>query len=362
MARPISVLLIEDNPTDSRFMQEIFQETSFSSFLLTCADRLQAGIEKVHRGGIDVVLLDLTLPDSQGLETFTALHNQIPDLPVIVLTGHDDRDLSVQAVAAGAQDYLVKGTVDADSLMRVIRYSIERARILKVLVEKEKQLLQTEKLAVMGTMLAGVAHNFNNPLFVISGLLQLLKSKGGLTENQAKTVEKIESQVTRISKIVQDLQNLAYRKVVEKAEINVNPIIQETVESAKPYFRGKEIDLELDLDPDDLLNGNPSEIEQIVFQLLLNAVEAIESTGRIAIHTKANGHYLQIDIADSGRGMDRELQEKILNPFFTTKEGVAAVGLGLSVVHRIVERNKGRIDFHSEPGKGTKVVVILPLF
>ncbi len=358
----MNVLLVEDNPADTRFMQEIFLEAGFRGYPLVCVDRLQKGIERVRQGGIDVVLLDLSLPDSQGLATFTALHNREPDLPVIVLTGQDDHELSVQAVSAGAQDYLVKGTFNSDSLLRMIRYAIERARILRVLIEKEKQLHQSEKLAILGTMLSCVAHNFNNPLFVISGMLQLFKSKGGLSENQVKTIEKIETQVARISKIVQDLSDLAYRKVVEKAEINVNPIIMETAESAKPYFRDKEIEMDLDLDPDDLLTGNASEIEQIIFQLLTNAVEAIDAKGRITIRTANDGRRMRLTISDTGRGMDKELQAGILNPFFTTKEGVAAVGLGLSVVHRIVERNKGRIEFQSEPGKGTDVTISLPLF
>lgn len=362
MEKNINVLLVEDNPADTRFMQEIFLETPFRGLPLVCVDRLQKGIERVRQGGIDVVLLDLTLPDSQGLSTFTALHNREPDLPIIVLTGQDDHDLSVRAVSAGAQDYLVKGTFNSDSLLRIIRYALERARILRVLIEKEKQLQQSEKLAVLGTMLSGVAHNFNNPLFVISGMLQLFKSKGGLSENQVKTIEKIEGQVARISKIVRDLSDLAYRKVMEKAEINVNPIIVETVESAKSHFQDKQILMDLDLDPDDRITGNTSEIEQIVFQLLANAVEAIDTKGLITVRTGNDGRRMRITISDTGRGMDKDLQARILNPFFTTKEGVAAVGLGLSVVHRIVERNKGRIEFQSEPGKGTDVTVSLPLF
>jgi len=126
--KAIKVLLIEDNPGDVCLIREMLAEVRGVRFDLECADRLSTGLERLAEGGIDVILLDLGLPDSLGFDTFTTVYAQAPEAPIIVLTGLDDEALAVQAVRAGAQDYLVKGQVDGDLLVRAVRYAIERKR------------------------------------------------------------------------------------------------------------------------------------------------------------------------------------------------------------------------------------------
>ncbi len=126
--RPISILLIEDNPGDAKLIQEFLAQAKDVEFDLVCAERLAAGHKHLQDGGIDVVLLDLALPDSQGLATFREIRKHAPGVPVVILSGVEDDALAMQAVREGAQDYLVKGNVKAHSLVRVIRYTIERHR------------------------------------------------------------------------------------------------------------------------------------------------------------------------------------------------------------------------------------------
>lgn len=126
--RPIRVLLIEDNPGDGRLIQEFLGEGKDVQFDLTLVDRLSTGLTRLQRGSVDIVLLDLLLPDSQGLETFRQVRAHAPDVPVVILSGVEDDAVAIQAVREGAQDYLVKGNVKAHSLVRVIRYTIERHR------------------------------------------------------------------------------------------------------------------------------------------------------------------------------------------------------------------------------------------
>ncbi len=128
-ASPYRVLLVEDNPGDARLIQEYLAESTDASYDIVAADRLAAGLERLAQGGVDVVLLDLTLPDSQGLGTFQKLRDQAPDVPVIVLSGLDDAELADRAVREGAQDYLIKGQVSSRSLGRAIRFAIERHRM-----------------------------------------------------------------------------------------------------------------------------------------------------------------------------------------------------------------------------------------
>lgn len=125
------VLLIEDNPGDTRLIRQMLAKVRTASFDLKWADRLSTGLEQLATGGIDVVLLDLSLPDSQELNTFTKVHVKAPTVPIIVLTGLDDETVGVRTMREGAQDYLIKGRVDSNLLVRSIRYAIERQRLME---------------------------------------------------------------------------------------------------------------------------------------------------------------------------------------------------------------------------------------
>lgn len=137
---PIRVLVVEDNPADARLIQEMLVESDGEGFQVTRADRLRSGLERLAAGGFDVVLLDLSLPDSQGLETFDRAKSAAPGVPILVMSGLADDTIAVQAVQAGAQDYLVKGHVDSYGLGRAIRYAIERKRTAEQLAHSTEEL------------------------------------------------------------------------------------------------------------------------------------------------------------------------------------------------------------------------------
>jgi DNA-binding NtrC family response regulator len=138
--KPISVLLIEDNPDDAVLIQVSLTQAIKVPCEVKQADRLSKGLEHLRNGGVDVVLLDLGLPDGHGISTFEKAHEQAPDVPLIVLTGHDNDDLAIEAVQKGAQDYLVKGRVDAGLLGRSIRYAIERQKLLTQIEHSMKEI------------------------------------------------------------------------------------------------------------------------------------------------------------------------------------------------------------------------------
>ena len=132
--KPINVLFIEDNPGDARLIRELLAEGGGERFHLECVDRLSTGLERLVEGGIDIVLLDLGLPDSQGLDTLHRVIAEVPEVPItVVLTGTDDEELAVQAVRAGAQDYLIKGQIENNLVVRAMRYAMERYQIQVVL-------------------------------------------------------------------------------------------------------------------------------------------------------------------------------------------------------------------------------------
>src|SRR5579863_497154 len=134
----IHVLLVEDNPGDARLFLELVRDTGAGRVKLEHVNRLSLALERLDSGNFDVVLLDLSLPDEQGLATLTRTHAHAPNIPIVVLTGLDDEALAVKAVRAGAQDYLVKGRVDGDLLVRSMRYATERARAVEALERREE--------------------------------------------------------------------------------------------------------------------------------------------------------------------------------------------------------------------------------
>lgn len=140
---PVRVLLIEDSPTDARMIQEMLGEAGAGGFQLERVSRLAAGLERLAQGGIGLLLTDLSLPDSHGLETFLRAHAQAPQVPIIVLSGLEDETIALHAVQEGAQDYLVKGHVDGHLLVRAIRYAIERQRTAEQLAHYAAELRET---------------------------------------------------------------------------------------------------------------------------------------------------------------------------------------------------------------------------
>jgi PAS domain S-box-containing protein len=155
----LNVLLIEDNPGDARLIREMLAEIRGAQFDLECADRLSIGLERLAAGGIDVALLDLSLPDAQGMDTFVKAYRQAPGVPIVVLTGLDDETLAVQAVQRGAQDYLVKGQVNTDLLVRAMRYAIERKRAEVKLGEMLAQIEKSrdDMLSILNQLRLGTA-------------------------------------------------------------------------------------------------------------------------------------------------------------------------------------------------------------
>jgi len=155
--KAINVLLFEDNPGDARLIREFLVEVEESVFTLECVDRLSTGFKRLAEGGIHVILLDLGLPDSQGLDTVTRTYNQVGDVPIVLLTGLDDKTLATQAMRAGAQDYLVKGQIDSNLLTRAIRYAIERKRAEQALQETEdkyRSIYNNAQVALFRTRLS----------------------------------------------------------------------------------------------------------------------------------------------------------------------------------------------------------------
>ena len=323
--KPIKILLVEDNPGDARLIKESLSESAADQFEFVCIERLDLALEHVAQHEFDIILLDLTLPDSSGLNTFERMLAQAPTVPTIVLTGLDVEALGAEAVHKGAQDYLIKGQVDTPLLARSIRYAIERHLL-------ENQLLQSNRLESVGELAGGVAHEFNNLLTSIMGYTQLGIARLAPADPVCSDLEAVVKSAERASKLVSQLLAFSRQQGSEPRVFDLNQLVVDTGKLLRSVI-GKDVELVMLLSPDlDLVSADPNQIDQVLMNLAVNARDAMPTGGKLVIET-ANlnidqaqaarwnfrpGKYVSLTVNDNGIGMSEDVKRKVFDPFFTT--------------------------------------------
>ncbi|MBP7867943.1 MAG: PAS domain S-box protein [Acidobacteria bacterium] len=228
-------------------------------------------------------------------------------------------------------------------------------------VQLEKQLLQTEKLSSLGLITAGVAHEVNTPLTGISSFTQFLINELPSESPHQDILRKIEKQCFRASDIVSNLLNFSRMNTDEFLEVQVNKVIEETVNLIEHQFRKQQTALDRHLQPDlPVVKGNEGRLMQVFINILLNARDAVSANGRVTIRTFSDDKFVNIQIMDNGRGIPTDMIHRIYDPFFTTKDTGKGTGLGLAVSYGIVQEHAGRIFVDSRPGEGSCFTIKLP--
>ena len=221
--------------------------------------------------------------------------------------------------------------------------------------ELERRLVQADKLSSIGLLAAGVAHEVNTPLAVISTYAQMLAKQISGDEQKAPLLEKIARQTFRASEIVNSLLNFSRTSPTEFVSVDLNKIVRETLALMEHQMTKAGVTAMLDLDETlPRIKGNPGKLQQVFLNLFLNARDAMERGGVLALKTWAHDGRVLVTVADSGAGIARENLEKIFDPFFTTKGAKKGTGLGLSVSYGIVREHGGNIEVESETGAGTR--------
>ena len=235
----------------------------------------------------------------------------------------------------------------------------------------EEQLRQTERIAELGTLASGMAHEIGTPMNVILGRAELLQRKTK-DPDTAKGLQTIVDQVERITRIMNQLLTFARRRPVERRPINLNKVVENTLEMIRERLKRHRIELRTDLAPAlPLIDADSDQIGQVILNLAINALHAIGDQGTVhvvtAVVTVLNGSggaltdMIELSVTDSGHGIAPEDLDKIFNPFFTTKEVGKGTGLGLTVVHGIVQEHGGQVKVESEVRKGTTFRILLPI-
>ncbi|MBI1896848.1 MAG: PAS domain S-box protein [Acidobacteria bacterium] len=226
----------------------------------------------------------------------------------------------------------------------------------------EQRLVQADKLSSIGLLAAGVAHEVNTPLAVISTYAQMLAKQISEDEQKSRLLDKIAKQTFRASEIVNSLLSFSRMSAAEFGDVDLNRVISETVSLIGHQLEKARISLQLKLsDHVPPVKGNAGKLQQVFLNLVLNARDAMENGGSLTIRTWAENGFTRVDVADTGQGIPAEHLPRIYDPFFTTKSGRKGTGLGLSVTYGIVKEHGGSIEVQSRPGAGTLFHLEFPL-
>jgi two-component system NtrC family sensor kinase len=225
----------------------------------------------------------------------------------------------------------------------------------------ERRLVQADKLSSIGLLAAGVAHEVNTPLAVISTYAQMLTKQVAGDEQKSRMLDKIAKQTFRASEIVNSLLNFSRTSTTELAEVNINKVIQETLSLLEHQFKSADIKVQVGLEhalPP--VTGNAGKLQQVFLNLFINARDAMQPGGVLTVESGHDDSVVQVDVADTGHGIAPEHLNRIYDPFFTTKSARKGTGLGLSVSYGIIQEHGGTIEVVSRPGGGTRFRLELP--
>jgi signal transduction histidine kinase len=409
--KTLEILLVEDNPGDARLILEMLRNIPNNK--IANLGSLSAALRYLEHHTPDILLLDLGLPDSQGLDTVKKVVSRMPALPIIVLTGIGDDKLAVDAIKAGAQDFMVKGLVEPEVLMRSFRYSMERKHIeeelykhrehLEELVKKrtheleekyaqleeeildrkraeeekkklENQLIQTQKMEALGRFAGGIAHDLNNILYPMIINTEMLLEDTAPSSSLHKILKQVLDGAYRQKELIKQILSFSRKNDQEFNPVRLSPLIKEILKFIRPALPSTiSIKEDIHTEPDTIM-GDPTQIYQVIMNLCKNASDAIgEKDGTIEVRLDninlkqipahfdiSPGEYLRIIVSDTGCGITSEVMNQIFDPFYTTKAVGKGSGMGLAVVHGILKSHNGAITVESEPGKGSQFIVYLP--
>jgi signal transduction histidine kinase len=379
----IRVLLIEDDLGDALLVTRRLERElgSLDKVALERATTLAEGIDLLGKREADVVLLDLHLPDSAGTETVRRLREADPAIPVVVFSSAGEGELPLRAIKAGAQDYLGKGDFETGPVIhRCLRHAIERTRISAEKQRLQDQLDEAERSQSLGVLGAGAAFGFNQLIGTI--LDHTDDALAELSDANAPTGARLHLLEARRAALRAVDLAAQLRDYARADRATMRPIaLTEFVLGDRAQLEaiaGAAIELELDLEsPGPVVSANPLELRQLLYNLVINASEAIRPTaGRIRICTGTlwadpellatgrgapevgEGLYTLLSVSDSGPGLDPHTRARVFDPFYTTR--YAGRGLGLASALGVVRRHGGWIAAGNDPDGGARFSVLFP--
>src|ERR1700738_3633174 len=319
--KPLQVLVSEDNAGDVRLLREMFRGETPGSFELTHLLRMSEAETYLAKGGVDITLLDMGLPDGHGLDTVRRAHAAAPGVPLILITGLGDEALAGEAMKEGAQDYLIKGQIENRALPRVLRHAIERHRM-----QTETDLIRTHQMKFQDEFLSHVSHELRSPLTAIYQFVTILLDRlaGDLNLEQHEYLEIVLRNVKQLQSMINDLLDVtrvqAGKLTIELQCTSVSDAIAYTVNTLQGAATAKGITLSSDVDcrlPS--VNADPTRVRQILIVLIDNAINFPPTGGAVKVQSRVFDHdprFLLLEISDTGCGISPDMTERIFDHLY----------------------------------------------
>jgi len=419
---PKRILAVDDSAT---YLHELLAVLRGEGYDVVPARSGEEGIEMLATQPFDCILLDLVMPGIDGIETCrrikaSPLHR---DVPLIMLTAAENRKAMIEALVSGADDFISKSSelevlkarvraqlrrkqfedehrsvrekllrsqIEASEARAARELAETRAKLVEELELKnqeltfayrdlqtaQSQLVQSAKLASLGELVAGVAHEINNPLaFVISHLGTVRRSAlkvdetlrsslapdlVGVWQRALDRLGEMDIGLQRMRDLVLKLRTFSRLDEGERKVVSIRECIDSLLTILGHRFKDR-IEIETHYGEPDLIECYPGLLTQAIMNLVANAIDAIAERGKITISAGMHGDLYRISVADTGTGIPEAVRHKILDPFFTTKPVGQGTGLGLSITYSIVRKHAGKLEFHEVEGGGTEASILFPL-
>jgi two-component system, NtrC family, sensor kinase len=391
-ADPARILVIDDEEAARFGIRKALEK---EQYVVELAANGQEALQKIREFSPHVVISDINMPQMDGITLLKEMGRLEVPAPVILITAHGSESVAAQGLRAGAYDYLAK-PFEVDDLRKAVRNAAEKQQLLesnrRYLADLERTLIelknsqteriQAEKMAALGRLVAGVAHEVNSPLGALSSAIdtfgrafvritELLGSDGpagsavaektaSLKSTLEQTLQVAQSACQRMDSLVRTMRRFANLDHAPLRRADIRDCIESTLALLNHELRG-EIRIVKDFGSAANIECYPLELNQLFTCLLMNSIEAISGAGEIRIRTWETEDRLMVRIADSGRGIASENLGKIFDAGFTTKGVGVGTGLGLPTCQKIVEQHFGTIEIESRLGAGTVVTLGLPL-
>ena len=360
--RQTRILLIEDDPTQAAIIRAILRKVETENLQVKWAENLSNGLECLSKTSVDIVLLDLLLPDSRGMDTFTSVYRQAPKVPVIILSSLDDEMIAIQAVREGAQDYLVKDQVHGDLLVRAVHYAIERKKAEQSLRAANERLRELDRLK--SDFVSTVSHELRTPIAIMreGASLCLDEVAGKITETQRGLLSDVLENADRLNRLVTDLLDISKiesgKVELRKGSIDLCDIAEQVCRAFEKQAEEKGVKLKTYLpDTPPKLCADGDKITQILTNLVSNAIRFTNAGGKVTIRIADKEDAAKCSVSDTGFGIAEKNIPRLFSKFEQIARsdgpGYRGTGLGLAIAKGLVEQHGGKIGVESQPGQGS---------
>jgi signal transduction histidine kinase len=396
------IVLIDDEAYIRSSMMAFLEDVGFE---VLEAENGRIGIEQFSSQKPDLILCDLRMPEMDGLQVLAHVRRENENIPIIIVSGVGNISDTVEALRLGAWDYLIKPIQDMNVLFHAVNKAFERKRFieekfqyqqdleitnkelkisLETLGQARDKIVQSEKMAALGELVAGVAHEINTPVGVgvtaasfldaktreINAIYQAGELKRSELENYLKTVEEVSNSLQinmeRAAELIFSFKQVAVDQSSENRRcFNLKEYIEEILLSLGPRYKKTSHSIQVNCEPDIELNSFPGAFSQILNNMIINSLvhgfRDMEN-GIIDIKITCKAGQVLFIYRDNGHGMGQKLKNKAFDPFFTTMGGKGGAGLGMSIVFNLVTQTlKGNIVLETEPGQGVTFSITFPV-